>query len=53
MQNISQILEIPTQERWAHLTYLRLPIAMEKVKAKEWSKQVDKMMDKIQHWGMM
>jgi len=53
MQNISQILEIPTQARWMHCTYLGLPIAKENVKAEVWSKQVEKMKDKIQKWGLM
>lgn len=53
MQNISQILEIPIQARWTHFTYLGLPIAKENIKAEVWSKQVEKMKDKIQKWGMM
>lgn len=42
MQNISQILEITTQARWTHFTYLGLPIANENVKVEVWNKHVEK-----------
>jgi len=53
MQNILQILEIPTEARWTHFTYLGLPIAKENVKSELWSKHVEKMKNKKQKWGMM
>lgn len=53
MQHISQILKILIQTRWTHFTYLGLLLAKENVKAELWSKQVGKMNDKIQNWGVM
>jgi len=48
MQRISQILDIHVQEKWTHFFYLELPISKENMKAKIWSKQIEKMKNKIQ-----
>ena len=48
MQRISQILDIHVQEKWTHFFYLELPISKENKKAKIWSKQIEKMKNKIQ-----
>lgn len=53
MQKISQIIEIPIQERWTHFFYLGLPIPKKNLKAKLRIKQVEKMKYKIQKGGMM
>lgn len=53
MQRISQILDIPVQEKWTHFFYLGLPISKENIKAKIWTKKIEKMKNKIQSWGMM
>ena len=53
MQRISQILEIPTQESSNNFFYLGLPISKENLKSELWSKQIEKMEEKIQKWGVM
>ena len=53
MQRISQILDIPVQKKWTHFFYLGLPISRENMKTKLWTKQIEKMKNKIQSWGMM
>lgn len=53
MQRISQIMEIPAQENWNHFFYLELPISKESMKAEIWTKQIEKMQEKIKNWGMM
>jgi len=52
MQRISQIMEIPAQENWNYFFYLGLPISKERMKAEIWTKQIEKMQDRIKNWGM-
>ncbi len=53
MQRISQISEIPVQQKWSHFIYLGLPLAKEGIKTKSWNKKIEKVRGKIQSWGMM
>lgn len=53
LQKISEILEIPFQEKWSHFQYLGLPISKENLKTEIWNKYIEKMKQKVQNWGMI
>jgi len=48
MQRISQILDILVEEKWTHFFYLGLPISKENMKTEIWTKQIEKIKNKIQ-----
>eukprot|EP00253_Pinus_taeda_P018186 PITA_18186 len=50
-QRISQILDIPLQRNWSSFSYLGLPLAKEHIKAKVWTKHIEKMRGLLQSWG--
>jgi len=43
LEKLSQILEIPFQEKWSHFHYLGLPISKKNLKIEIWNKCIEKM----------